>query len=174
MGARRLCSATLIGLALWVTACGGAGKKATAPDGGDDPAPHPKPSGDSEHDRLLAEALAKRDACDHLADVVQNAELGEDQIVNLGDSGKLSKLSANRANVAEQIADVEIPVDELGSLRDKYVGELRNMAAALGDASKAGSDKTRRKALERYRKADDDKGKVIDAINEWCANALGG
>jgi hypothetical protein len=131
-----------------------------------------EPKVETERDKLLRFAKEKREQCSTLADVLQKNEMREDDIVKLREADRIEALAKEHETTASSVAGVKITVDELGALRDKYVGTHRDMAAALGEASAAPKDADKRKAMDRYRKLDEGKKVVIEEINAWCAKPI--
>jgi hypothetical protein len=171
-----------VSMAVWlvVAACSGGGGKATKDPGGEatrepdaaDSAAPAEPKVETEHDKLLRFAKDKRMQCAKLQDVLQKKEMRADDIVKLEEKERIDALAKDHESIAAAVEAVHVTVADLGALRDKYTGMHKDMAAALGEASAAAKKPDQKKALDRYRKIDEDKKKVIDEINDWCAKPI--
>jgi hypothetical protein len=169
----------LISACLVATACSSGGGKtkepgteATSEPSAEETAAPAEPKVETEHEKLLRFAKDKRMQCAKLQDVLQKKEMRADDIVKLEEKERIDALAKDHQDIAGAVEAVHVTVADLGALRDKYVGMHKDMAAALGEASAAPKKPDQKKALDRYRKIDEDKKKVIDEINDWCAKPI--
>ncbi|MBW2455408.1 MAG: hypothetical protein JRI68_12890 [Deltaproteobacteria bacterium] len=151
------------------SACSGGSQGANSPDGAGGAAAEP-PADESDYDRKLRLAKAKREQCDALATAIEGVQ-GAQAIININDSAALKRLAANLESAAEAVAAVEVTVEGLGSLQDDYVGHERGKATALEGAATAKTAATQRSSLSEYQQLDGELGGVIDDINSFCGAA---
>jgi hypothetical protein len=144
----------------------------------DDPQAHPHPDADpeaeaeapkpeTERERQSRLAREKREQCSAFMDAIEKHS-DNDEIVKHDDAKRFGELSKQREESADAIGAVKIGDEGLGAIRDRYVAQVREIAAAFGEAA-IGTDAVRRKALERVKKAQAEKKTAIDELNAYCS-----
>jgi hypothetical protein len=156
------------------TLCFGLVACAASPAGGanvDDPGdtqPEVK-SQENEKERQARLAMDLREQCDRLGDAIQSVEVGDDEIVNLNDGGKLGRLSHKRQDAADKVAAIDITASELIPIRDQYVANAREMASALKSTAEEKKSEARKAALKRYQTLDGETAGIIERFNGACS-----
>jgi hypothetical protein len=123
---------------------------------------------ETERERLARLAMDQRDQCNRLGDAIQSVEVGEDEIVNLNDSGKLGRLAQKRQEAADKVAAISITASDLIPIRDDYVKNARDMADSLRSTSTEKEMATRKAALKRYQALDGETAGIIERFNGAC------
>lgn len=156
-------------LFLLFAACGGDAKPARDGSAADDEAAveddaEPK----TEHERLLAFAKDKREQCATLIEGIDKQSSGGDDIVKFTDDARFAEVAKNRRAVAKRVTAIEVSVPQLLERRQAYVSVLEAMGSALDEAAAAKDDKSKRTAIDRYKKLQNDRQPALDAITDWC------
>lgn len=128
----------------------------------------PEPGPETEHDRLLRLAKTKRKECTVLMDHIEKHTVGADEIVKFDDASRFRELATKRTASAEKLGSVEVSMEELVKLRDRYATLHTDMAGALTEAADAKTDPARQKGIERYRKLQGERQPLLDEISAWC------
>jgi hypothetical protein len=159
-------SAWLIAVAL--TACSSATPSTDTADDQDVDTKKRPVDEPSEDDDLATRATRQREQCSALADFIQGSE-NDEAIVNLNDSKKLHVLADKRASIATVGMELTITAEGLPQLHRRYVDLCNDIASSLRDAANNADAFEKKKAVERYRKLDEDVGALIKQINAFCA-----
>ncbi len=154
---------------LLVSACSGGSQGTKNPAGAGGGATE-SPAVESDYDRKLRLAKAKREQCDALATAIEGVQ-GAQAIINVNDTAALQGLAKSFERAADAVAAVEATVEGLGSLQDAYINHERGKATALQRAATAKTAATRRSKLGEYQQHDSELGGVIDEINTFCGAA---
>jgi hypothetical protein len=123
---------------------------------------------ENERERMARLAMDQRDQCNRLGDAIQSVEVGEDEIVNLNDSGKLARLAKKRQEAADKVAAIAITSVDLVPIRDDYVRNAKDMAQSLQSTATEKKDADRKAALKRYQTLDGETAGIIDRFNSAC------
>lgn len=125
------------------------------------------PADETEYDRTVRLAKAKRADCDRLVDAVQAVQ-EKDSIVGINDAGKMKELAQGIEKQAAELSKLEVSTPELQRFRDDYSGLMKERAKTMVHATGV-SGPTQKQAVRDMQAIDAKKEQLIEEINGFCS-----
>jgi len=161
-----LLAAACVGAAL-IGCSGGQAGPSNGPAAGDSAGASTEPPADeTEYERTVRLAKAKRADCDRLVDAVQAVQ-EKDSIVGINDAGKMKELAQGIEQQAAELSKLAVSTPELQRLRDDYSELMKERAKTMVHATGLSGPK-QKQAVQELKAIDGKKEQLIEEINGFC------